>query len=132
MRSRNPSQFKATGLADAGAQGRFSPFESGRQGSGHGTTECSFRRGSFDRLSDLDLAHVTAGTRALILDQPGFTERDQTTGSARDRIDYVLVKSGFEDGLRPLRLAGSGTYSLPVITLIFSRAAAWEPGRRLG
>src|SRR6185437_8165774 len=54
LNSRNPSQFKATGLADAGAQGRFSPFESGRQGSGHGTTECSFRRGSFDRPSDLD------------------------------------------------------------------------------
>jgi len=72
------------------------------------------------------------GTRALILDQPGFNERDQTTGSARDRIDYVLVKSGFEDGLRPLRLAGSGTHSLPVITLIFSRATAWGAGSSAG
>jgi hypothetical protein len=53
LSSRNPSQFKVPVLADAGDQGRFSPFESGRRGSGYGTTECSFRRGSFDRLSDL-------------------------------------------------------------------------------
>ena len=51
---RNPASSKPPVLADAGAQGRFSPFESGRRGSGYGTTECSFRRGSFDRLSDLD------------------------------------------------------------------------------